>query len=80
MSHFSLDQLRQCLAQHHGGEVASISDQLRLVEDLGIDSLGMHAVLMDVEEAGGCIPSPEAMEQVSTVADLFAAVAAATPL
>lgn len=76
---FSCNEFRRCVAQNLGRDDASIGDQLRLVEDLAIDSLGMHALLIDIEEAGGHIPSPEALEHVSTVADLFVAVTAAAP-
>jgi len=79
MARFSCNELRRFIAQNLGCDDASIGDQLRLVEDLAIDSLGMHALLIDIEEAGGHIPSAEALEHVSTVADLFAAVAAAAP-
>lgn len=78
-AHFSLNDLNRCIAQHLCCDNASIAGQLRLVEDLAIDSLGMHALLIDIEEAGGHIPPPGALEHVSTVADLFEAVAAAAP-
>lgn len=74
MTAYSLKDLRSCLAEHLDRDLAGISTQLRLVEDLGIDSLAMHAVLIDIEAAGGKIPPPETLERVITVADLFAAV------
>lgn len=71
---FTYDDLRHCIADQMGAPVAHIQDPLRLVEDLGIDSLAMHALLIDIEESGGVIPSPEVLERVSTVRQLYAAV------
>ena len=75
---FTLLDLRQCLADHLERDLADIGEQARLVEDLGIDSLAMHAVLIEIEELGGHIPEPEPLERVCTVAELFAAVVADT--
>lgn len=72
--HFELNDLRDCIGTHLQREPREITGQLRLAEDLGIDSLGMHALLIDIEEAGGCIPTPEALERVTTVIELYAAV------
>ncbi|WP_282296420.1 acyl carrier protein [Stenotrophomonas sp. PS02289] len=71
---FELNDLRDCIGDHLQRDAREITGQLRLVEDLGIDSLGMHALLIDIEEAGGCIPAPEALERVTTVIELYAAV------
>lgn len=76
-SSFTFDRMRQQLVDHLPHDVGAISGQLRLVEDLGIDSLAMHALLIDLEEAGGRIPSPDVLQQVTTVADLFAVVSGA---
>ena len=77
MTAFTLDHLRTCIADHLGVQASLIQKDTRLVEDLGIDSLAMHALLLDIEEAGGIIPPPEALEHVASVGDLFAAVASA---
>lgn len=74
-SDFNFDDLRRCIATHLERDCAEVSGQFRLVEDLGVDSLSMHALMIDIEEAGGRIPPPDALEGVTTVADLFAAVA-----
>lgn len=74
----TFDDLRCCLADSLGLEIAEFGPQARLVDDLGVDSLAMHALLIDIEEAGGGIPAPDALECVITVSDLFAAVTAAT--
>ena len=76
-THLSFNDLRHCLADHLERDVADITERVRLVEDLGIDSLAMHAVLIELEEAGGQIPEPEVLEGVTTVAELYAAVAGA---
>ena len=72
---FELNDLRDCIGDHLQREPYEITGQLRLVEDLGIDSLGMHALLIDIEEAGGRIPEPHELERVTTVIELYAAVA-----
>lgn len=72
--HFELNDLRDCIGGHLQREPREITGQLRLVEDLGIDSLGMHALLIDIEEAGGRIPTPEELDRVSTVIELYVAV------
>lgn len=72
--HFELNDLRKCIGDHLQREPREITGQLRLVEDLGIDSLGMHALLIDIEEAGGRIPTPEELDRVSTVIELYVAV------
>ncbi len=75
---FTLHDLRHCLADHLERDLAEIGEQARLVEDLGIDSLAMHALLIEIEELGGHIPEPESLERVCTVAELYAAVVADT--
>ena len=76
-THLSFNDLRRCLADHLERDVADITERVRLVEDLGIDSLAMHAVLVELEEGGGHIPRPDALEGVTTVGELYAAVAGA---
>ncbi len=71
---FTYDELRHCIADQLGAPVADVRDDVRLVEDLGIDSLAMHALLIDIEESGGVIPPPGILETVSTVRQLYAAV------
>ncbi len=73
---FTLHDLRQCLADHLERDLTEIGEKARLVEDLGIDSLAMHALLIEIEDLGGRIPDPEALERVCTVAELYAAVVA----
>jgi acyl carrier protein len=72
----TLQDLRRLAAAHLGQPLAEVGSQHRLVEDLGVDSLEMHALLIEIEEAGGSIPSPEALRDVQTLADLHAAIEA----
>ena len=49
---------------------------LRLVEDLRVDSLEMHSLLLAIEQWCGGMPSAAQMETVDTVADLYACLQA----
>jgi len=72
----TLTQVRECIAAHLGHSVAGVGAHQRLAEDLDIDSLALHAVLLDLEEAGGVLPEPGAMAEGVTVADLHRALVA----
>jgi len=71
----SLQDLRRLTAAHLGRPLEEIGSQQRLVEDLDIDSLEMHALLIQIEEAGFPLPDAEAMREVVTLADLYQAIA-----
>jgi len=71
----SLQDLRKLTAAHLGRPLEEIGSQQRLVEDLDIDSLEMHALLIQIEEAGVPLPDPDAMREVVTLADLYQAIA-----
>ncbi|MDQ1107934.1 acyl carrier protein [Stenotrophomonas rhizophila] len=71
----SLQDLRKLTAAHLGRPLEEIGSQQRLVEDLEIDSLEMHALLIQIEEAGAPLPDAEAMREVVTLADLYQAIA-----
>ena len=71
----SLQDLRRLTAAHLGRPLEEIGSQQRLVEDLDIDSLEMHALLIQIEEAGAPLPDGEAMREVVTLADLYQAIA-----
>jgi acyl carrier protein len=75
-STLSLQDLRRLAAAHLGQPLAEVGSQHRLVEDLGVDSLEMHALLIDIEAAGCVIPSPELLREVQTLADLHDAIEA----
>ncbi|WP_186308911.1 acyl carrier protein [Stenotrophomonas rhizophila] len=70
----TLQDLRKLAAAHLGRPLEEIGSQQRLVEDLQVDSLEMHALLIQIEEACGRLPDPELMEQVVTLADLYLAI------
>lgn len=71
----NLQDLRRLTADHLGRPLEEIGSQQRLVEDLEIDSLEMHALLIQIEEAGGTLPNAEALRDVVTLADLHFAMA-----
>lgn len=70
----NLQDLRRLTAAHLGRPLEEIGSQQRLVEDLEIDSLEMHALLIQIEEAGGMLPDAEALRDVVTLADLYRAM------
>ncbi|WP_315387227.1 phosphopantetheine-binding protein [uncultured Stenotrophomonas sp.] len=70
----SLQDLRRLTAAHLGRPLEEIGSQQRLVEDLEIDSLEMHALLIQIEEAGSALPDAGALHDVVTLADLHQAI------
>lgn len=70
----TLQDLRKLAAAHLGRPLDEIGSQQRLVEDLQVDSLEMHALLIQVEETCGTLPDPDAMAKVVTLADLHLAI------
>ncbi|MFL9584722.1 phosphopantetheine-binding protein [Stenotrophomonas sp. AB1(2024)] len=71
----SLQDLRKLAAAHLGRPLEEVGSQQRLVEDLDVDSLEMHALLIQIEEAGATLPTAEALRDVVTLADLHLAIA-----
>jgi len=71
----TLQDLRRLTAAHLGRPLEEIGSQQRLVEDLDIDSLEMHALLIQIEEAGAALPDADALRSVITLADLHLAIA-----
>jgi len=70
----TLQDLRKLAAAHLGRPLEEIGSQMRLVEDLNVDSLEMHALLIQIEEACGALPDPDVMPVVVTLADLHLAI------
>jgi acyl carrier protein len=70
----SLQDIRKLAAAHLGRPLEEVGSQHRLVEDLDVDSLEMHALLIQIEEAGGTLPAPETLHMVVTLADLHLAM------
>jgi acyl carrier protein len=71
----SLQDIRKLAAAHLGRPLEEVGSQQPLVEDLDVDSLEMHALLIQIEEAGGTLPDAEALRDVVTLADLHLAIA-----
>lgn len=71
----SLQDIRKLAAAHLGRPLEEVGSQQRLVEELDVDSLEMHALLIQIEEAGGTLPDAEALRDVVTLADLHLAIA-----
>ena len=70
----SLQDIRRLAAAHLGRPLEEVGSQQRLVEDLDVDSLEMHALLIQIEEAGGTLPGAEVLRAVITLADLHLAM------
>lgn len=73
-SDLTLQELRKLAATHLGRPLEEVGSQMRLVEDLDVDSLEMHALLIQIEEACGALPDSEVMPSVFTLADLHLAI------
>jgi acyl carrier protein len=69
----TLDALAEIAAEHLGfhGELAA---ELRLVEDLGLDSLGLLTLAAEVENRFRVCLTPEDEAAIHTVGDLLRAV------
>jgi len=70
----SLQDIRRLAAAHLGRPLEEVGSQQRLVEDLDVDSLEMHALLIQIGEAGGTLPDAEVLRAVITLADLHLAM------
>jgi len=73
-----MDDFRLLVALHLGLGEEKVGSTMRLTEDLGLDSLGMHALLLELVEYGYAVPTPDSLRNVVTVADLQAVVVAET--
>lgn len=72
----SLDGLCALIASELRVATDAVLPGLRLVEDLRVDSLEMHSLLLAIEQWCGGMPSSAQMETVDTVADLYACLQA----
>jgi acyl carrier protein len=76
----AMDVVRAVLANNSGGRVtrAAIHDELRIAQDLGIDSLKFILVILEIEEAlGRKIFDVSNVKSVATAGDLYRLVNAA---
>ena len=62
--------------QRHAEDGAAVTEQSRLVADLGIDSLGVMEVIADLEDKFHLHIPDEALREVDTIRDVCAAVEA----
>jgi acyl carrier protein len=62
--------------QRHAEDGAAVTEQSRLVADLGIDSLGVMEVIADLEDKFHLHIPDEALREVDTIHDVVAAVEA----
>lgn len=75
-----LDEVASCewlcamIAQQMGFSNDQVRPQMRLVSDLGIDSLELQSLLLAIEDAVGVMPEGEQMHRIMTVSDLHLSV------
>jgi acyl carrier protein len=62
------------LARRHLGVTAALRPEVRLVEDLGLDSFRMLALAVEVENGFEICLSEEAEAEIVTVGDLVAVI------
>lgn len=66
-----LDQLRGILAQYVEVEPEDITEDSRLVEDLGLSSYAMMSLMGDVEEQFGITVDETELTEVRTIRDVI---------
>lgn len=71
----TLDKLKSIICEHTGLRADEVMPAMRLREDLCIDSLALHAILMDVEDRWNVMPSIGQMNAAVTLADFAGAIA-----
>ena len=62
-------QVKAVLAKSLMLDVASLNDDMRLVEDLGISSMDRFEIVMDLEATFGVELTPEDQEGINTIGD-----------
>lgn len=74
------DRVRNVIVGELGFPVDRVTDDARLREDLGADSLNLYEIMFTLEEELVIAPpiSDEEIEQIGTVADLIKLVEART--
>lgn len=63
------EQIKKALAEQLGTDVSKITEDSRIVEDLGADSLDVVELLMNLEEEYNITVSEEEAVKISTVKD-----------
>jgi len=64
------DRLTQILIQISGAEPGQITPEARLIEDIGIDSLGFYEILIEADECLGIKIREEDLLKFRTVGDI----------
>lgn len=72
----TLETLVPMICEHTGLRPSEVLPDMRLREDLDIDSLALHGILMSIEEAWGVMPGAESIARAATLADLVAEITA----
>ncbi len=75
----SSDWLLALIAQITGESPQSVGDELRLTEDLHLDSLGRVQLAADIEERLGIVSPSGLLEEVQTLGDLRRLIAGEAP-
>jgi acyl carrier protein len=64
------DRLNEILIQISGADPAQITPEARLIEDIGIDSLGFYEILIEADECLGIKIREEDLLKFRTVGDI----------
>lgn len=71
----TIDRLKPIICDHTGLRADEVHPDMRLREDLYIDSLALHAILMEVEGQWNVMPGADKIDAAHTLADFAAAIA-----
>ncbi|NLW16458.1 MAG: acyl carrier protein [Firmicutes bacterium] len=66
----TIEKVKEIIAEQLGLEVAEVTAEARVTDDLGADSLDMVELVMELEEVFGLKIAEEEMEHISTVQDV----------
>lgn len=72
----TLETLVPMICEHTGLRPSEVRPGMRLREDLDIDSLMLHGILMSIEDEWGVMPGAEPIARAETLADLAAEITA----
>ncbi len=66
----NLDKIKEVVAEQLGVEVAELTQETSLKEDLNADSLDLFQIIMSLEEEFGIEIPTEDTENISTIGDM----------
>lgn len=72
----TLETLVPMICEHTGLLPSEVQPGMRLREDLDIDSLALHGILMSIEDQWGVMPSAKPIARAETLSDLVAEITA----